>query len=377
MSLAHNRAGADMTDDFVPLGTVEERIPRIDRDKLDRRPLAFVGEDGFEARIPFEVVERMVEYGRRADPSEWLAILVGRIGEDGSGRYVAVRGAVLDDDALARPGYVETSPQSEAGTRTLARTLYPDCSIVGWAHGHVRCGARFSAKDLENQRSWTRPHSLGIVVDPWDPARIAVYRGPGAEKLRLVGHNPVARATNSPASEARPTVREESLRRTEGPVRVRFVEDAGAIAAAIVLSLALVASAVGSFVAYRAAGEATADVAALCARVDSLEGDRTSSKPPSEAPPASQLACGFDRFLDAGEGDPDAGDSDVAGTGVEASGATVAPHLPRRVRLPAHRPAGTSDAGADAPTDSGGADSGPREASAYDAATDSHSTGHD
>lgn len=378
MRFAHSHPGSESTDEFVPLGAVEERIPRIDRNELERGPLTFLAEDGFEARIPREFLERMVQYGRRAAPNEWLAVLVGRVGEDGRGRYVALRGAVLDDGALARPGYVETSPESEARTRTLARTLYPDCSIVGWAHGHVRIGARFSGKDRENQRTWTRPDSLGVVVDPWSSEWIGVYRGPGAERLRLAGRgDAVAQTGDCPECGAPATPQVEANPPSEGSTRMRFVEDAGAIIATLILSIGIAASAYASLRAYQKAEAATANISALEARVESIAD--THARSTTDQQPdfdLAELACHSEPAFDAGVEDSATGASDVVPIDARACGADPAAPAPQRMRIPIRHAKPPLEAGPDIAADAIGADAGPREdALAGDVALDSDSTG--
>lgn len=166
--------------------------------------------DGFEAAIPLSVVERCVEWGLKAEPNEWYGLAVGRLCAHGGVRHVVVLGVVPDPEAKGLPASVETTTDSEFRTRTSARVLYPDGIILGWVHGHVRHGVRFSPTDLATQRTWTRPHALGIVVDPWDPKRLAVYRGPESEPMRLV---------DEPAPPEPPPTRPSRLRRAAGRAR--------------------------------------------------------------------------------------------------------------------------------------------------------------
>lgn len=171
------------TNDFRALGIVEEPVEAVDRSDARSGYRVFVAPDGFELAVPEQIIARALAWGRNAAPNEWYGLVVGRLGTDARGQHVTVLGLVPDHDARATPGYVETSHASEFATRERCRRLYPDGVIVGWVHGHHQCGARYSAPDRQNQATWTQPHSIGIVVDPWDPAELAVYRGPASERL--------------------------------------------------------------------------------------------------------------------------------------------------------------------------------------------------
>jgi len=168
---------------FVPVAQSEERVLRASPEMARSGYRTFRGADGFEAAIPEDVVARVKALGRSAAPREWHGLVIGQLYEDLGRTHVVVRGVVPDESALASSGYVETTPEGEWKTRTLAHILYPDCLILGWIHGHVRVGARFSATDRRTQTTWKQPHALGIVVDPWDLAELGVYRGPEAELL--------------------------------------------------------------------------------------------------------------------------------------------------------------------------------------------------
>ncbi len=187
-------------DGFRALGVVEEPIDRRDRDGVRAGYRLFTGTAGFEAALPEHVLERALAFARAAAPDEWYGLLVGRLGEDGRGRHVVLVGVVPDEEARATPGFVETSHASEFATRALARRLYPDAVIVGWVHSHPHLGVRYSATDRRNQATWTQAHSLGIVVDPWDPKQLTAYRGPDSEELAAVPTGAPAAQSSDDAS---------------------------------------------------------------------------------------------------------------------------------------------------------------------------------
>lgn len=184
--MIHSAAPRAADDAFVPLAETPEAITSIDRGVARSGYRTFRGADGFEVAVPAHVVERAHAFAQVAAPREWYGLVIARLCEDATGRHAVVVGIVPDEEARTRPGSVETTPESEYASRQRARRLYPDGVIAGWVHSHPRGGIVYSPTDRANQATWTQPHSLGIVVDPWHADGLAVYRGPGAELLETV-----------------------------------------------------------------------------------------------------------------------------------------------------------------------------------------------
>lgn len=187
-------------DAFRVLEAVEEHVHHAPREALVVPFRRYRSEAGFEALIPHAVVQRLRTLSRRAAPNEWIGILVGRLGEDRKGTYVVVDGVVLDERALATPGSVRSTEEGEWAVRKIAEAAYAGSVVIGWAHGHHRCGTHFSAGDRTNQATWTAPHSLGIVCDPWSEEDLGVYRGPGSEHLALVSEGSTGGAPSTRGS---------------------------------------------------------------------------------------------------------------------------------------------------------------------------------
>lgn len=236
---ADEHGGEDEAEDgFTPLGTASEPVAVVPPSVARSGYLVYRGEDGFEAAVPTSLVDRCVAWGRKAAPNEWYGLVVGKLCEHGGRRHVVVLGVVPDPEAEGRPSSVKTTSNSEFRTRMSARVLYPDGIVLGWAHGHLKHGIRFSAVDRANQRTWTQPHSLGIVVDPWHAERVSVYRGPDSELLTLVGDAPAPELSSPPRR--RPVLRHIFLRTaaarvSSGAKRVRRF----AVWSAVVVGLAL------------------------------------------------------------------------------------------------------------------------------------------
>lgn len=137
--------------------------------------------------VPETIVARLCRFAENAWPLEWLGQAVGHRYVDADGDYVVVLGIVPDTDAIATAGMVKSTSKSEFNTRTAATVLYPDGEVLAWVHTHPGYGARFSSQDFRNQRTWTEPYHLGIVVDPSDARGVmSVYRGPEGELMQLV-----------------------------------------------------------------------------------------------------------------------------------------------------------------------------------------------
>ncbi len=174
------------TDDengFTPLGMNCPPVEEAERENARTGHVVFRAKDGFEAALPETLVERILSFARKAAPNEWCGLLVGRSCRDVRGEHLLVLGVMPDTDCKIGPGSFATTAESEFRTRRDARHLYPDCTILAWVHSHPRLGLFFSSVDRRNQATWTWPQSLGIVVDPWHPERIAAYRGPESERM--------------------------------------------------------------------------------------------------------------------------------------------------------------------------------------------------
>lgn len=167
----------------------EEPIWEQDRTEARTAHRVFRAADGFEVSVPERLLKRAVAIGESNAPLEWIGQLVGTRYRDALGRHAVVEAVVQDLAAKREPHFVTSTHDSEGRTKALAREQFPDAVVLGWIHGHVRHGVRYSRRDFENQATWTDPDSIGIVVDPWSPDLLAVYRGPAGELLTLVARD--------------------------------------------------------------------------------------------------------------------------------------------------------------------------------------------
>lgn len=226
-----NRAITADDSSFAPVALREEPVHDAARETARSGYRVFRGRGGFEVAVPEQVISRAVAFARTAAPREWYGLVVARLCEDEAGKHAVVLGIVPDPDARASEGTVETTPDSEYATRMCARTLYPDGIVVGWLHTHPRGGLAFSRTDKANQATWSQEHSLGLLVDPWHPHELAVYRGPRSERLELATDPLHTEETDAPP--IRPSLR---LRVTRAFRKHRFALSAAlGIGAAVIV----------------------------------------------------------------------------------------------------------------------------------------------
>ncbi len=171
-------------------------VAQVDPPPLFREPpeprepyLKFLDTNGFRCFIHRRAVERMARWARRAEPDETLGLLAGRLCTDNRGTYLVIHDAVHTEQRSAGPGHVHADWQAQEATR---RALERECRLleaVGWWHTHPGgIGLFYSGTDRANQRTWSSPHAVGIVLDPrLHREGMKVYRGPESVEMR-VGH---------------------------------------------------------------------------------------------------------------------------------------------------------------------------------------------
>jgi pyruvate/2-oxoglutarate dehydrogenase complex dihydrolipoamide acyltransferase (E2) component len=274
---------------FEEVGQTDIEPEEIERARLRPGCVAFVSSDGFEALVPEDLLHRAGRFARDAAPREFFALLMVRECFDGLGPYVRVVGLVPDLDADAGRAAIATTAASEAATSALAHRLFPEATKGGTLHSHPRMGTRASGTDRANQRTWRRPGSLSVIVDPWAPEFVTVYRGPGSERLRpcgTAGPAPGAEPEAPPAPQPPPAPGGKPRRR-----RPRALFALGLLTAVALFSWGVgrVARGIGAVV-----GEARAQAAALRSLQADVEAmkERSAATPADRAPPAPSVCVG-------------------------------------------------------------------------------------
>ena len=136
------------------------------------------------------ISQRMWEAARIARPFETGGLLAGRVYRDDHGHYVIVVGYVEAPSGTGRPSGFELSPEATARLRADVSRTFPAADVVGWWHSHSG-PSDYSQTDLSQQRIWTQPESVGILVFAEGRRWGAVHQGPDARLLSGPAHVPV------------------------------------------------------------------------------------------------------------------------------------------------------------------------------------------
>ena len=149
------------------------------------------GQRVFVARRTFDVLERLE---RDAHPYESAGLLLGRAFTSGTEPYTVITGLVPPN-----PGELEATMSSVTitaeGKLAMAGRGHrqdPNADIVGWGHTHPTFAPFFSAVDMDEQRCWIEPTSVGIVISGLASAtpRFRIYVGPDGREATRRQHEP-------------------------------------------------------------------------------------------------------------------------------------------------------------------------------------------
>ncbi len=173
---------------FQPLQAHEPALLFRERPGGDEPYLEFADTDGFRCYIHSKALRQMAGWGQKASHVEVIGRLAGRRCTDGKGGYVLVERATLNRRARCGVAFVMTDFAAEdSGRREFQRKCRAlDC--VDWWHTHPSSLALFySETDRQNQRTWSDPNAIGIVLNPALQGDVVkVFRGPHSIELRLV-----------------------------------------------------------------------------------------------------------------------------------------------------------------------------------------------
>lgn len=155
-------------------------------------------------------LRRLAEY---ALPRETGGLLAGRIFRDQEGVYTVIFDVAQAGADSAGVGHIRLAPETTSALREQLAVAAPACDVVGWWHSHPgRMG--FSATDLSNQRIWTDPNHVGLLVYARGPDWGCAYLGPDARLLTptwrpsLKVRDPARPAHRSPSNgDPRPEIR--------------------------------------------------------------------------------------------------------------------------------------------------------------------------
>ena len=179
------------------------------RPQDDGRFERWVSDDNrFFVYVHVDVLEFIKSEARLAMPNETIGLLAGRVCEDPqTGPYTIIVTA-----ENARPGEFEASPahvrlreSGQSHVRVRLEDAHPDREIVGWYHTHPGYPSEFSSVDIEEQKTWSDQHHVGIVYSTSDRREpFGVYRSSDAIRLCPLRSN--RNRTLPPAVESRRSV---------------------------------------------------------------------------------------------------------------------------------------------------------------------------
>lgn len=223
--------------------------------------------DGTRIFVARSVIEELERLERAHHPNEAAGLLFGRYFTNGWHACTLVTNFIPPE-----PGEIRGTRSSVTITsfgaqrmRARARRIIPCADCVGWGHTHPTFEPFFSGTDRAEQRLWTQPASVGIVLsglrDVRDPYH--VYVGPESAMAVPMPETALPSSTTSPPlmrqqPEAAPPNRRAALpippRRRTGALAYRL-----GVAAALVAAVVLAGGSWWTATrAQRAADEATA-----------------------------------------------------------------------------------------------------------------------
>jgi hypothetical protein len=188
---------------------------------------------------------------RHAQPCETGGLVAGRLLRDTEGPYTLVLEAVTAPREAGQPGRLTLSPELTARLRERAAGEFPSCDIVGWWHSHTVEGG-YSEVDQANQRMWTDPGHVGLLVFARASSRRALaYLGPGSRLMRTLDDEPFVlgrqrsdarHGTSTPARRAAPLSADPDTLAIGTALRLRELDRGWrrtVVAAAVICGLAL------------------------------------------------------------------------------------------------------------------------------------------
>lgn len=150
--------------------------------------------NSFLAYVHVDVLDFIRNEARRTLPNETIGLLAGRVCEDPqTGPYTIIVAAenARPDEFESSPAHVSLRGAGQAHVRGRLEHAHPDREIVGWYHTHPNYPSVFSSVDINEQRTWTERHHVGIVYSTSDQREpFGVYCSSDSIRLQPIPKNP-------------------------------------------------------------------------------------------------------------------------------------------------------------------------------------------
>jgi proteasome lid subunit RPN8/RPN11 len=201
--------------------------------------------DGARVFIADTVLEVLARLERAHHPNETAGLLFGRHFTDGQQTCTLVTELITPEpgEVEGTPSYVTITAAGARQMRARARRLIPCADPVGWGHTHPTFPPFFSGTDRAEQRLWTEPTSVGIVLSGIRDATelYHVYVGPESNLAAPVArHSPrlaTAMPVDAPVTPLTTHRNRPALRAKRGAGLIVYRTGlAGAAAAALILA---------------------------------------------------------------------------------------------------------------------------------------------
>lgn len=170
-------------------------------------------EDGRRAFVAKSVLCALERLERLDHPIETACLLFGGFFSDGENPCAIVTKLVFPEPEEVIGTRSTVTITAEGAERMIVRAWREDPLLkpLGWGHTHPLFEAYFSHVDLEEQRVWKEPASVGIVISGLEApkARYRVFVGPESEPAKPVTaaiEEPAAPEPAVPAGPVPPTV---------------------------------------------------------------------------------------------------------------------------------------------------------------------------
>jgi proteasome lid subunit RPN8/RPN11 len=129
------------------------------------------------------VMNRLRERSHLALPVETGGLLAGRVFRDEQGPYTVVLEFVEAAPSAGGLGLFRLSPEATHAIKDRLALVAPACDVVGWFHSHPS-PMHYSQTDRANQRLWSDPNHVGILVFATGTEFGALYQDPDSRLLR-------------------------------------------------------------------------------------------------------------------------------------------------------------------------------------------------
>jgi proteasome lid subunit RPN8/RPN11 len=132
--------------------------------KASEFPVPVAGE--FRVHITREAYQKMKQHAGTTSEVELCGVLVGQVGRDSAGYFLAIRGAIEAEGARNHGAQVTFTHEAWTHIHAVKDRDFPDQRIVGWYHTHPGFGVCLSSMDMLIQENFfSEPYQVAVVLE--------------------------------------------------------------------------------------------------------------------------------------------------------------------------------------------------------------------